>query len=70
MASRTSSKIVAAKRAFAIVTGQATLPIARGVMMERLGLRYLPPLWHAGANLMTRVASSIGVLRVTETYSK
>jgi len=70
MASPANSEIVPAKSALAVVTCQATLPTTRRVMIERLWLCDLAALRHAGPDLMTRVARSFGMLRVTETDAK
>jgi len=49
---------------------QATLAATRGVMVERLGIRNLPALRHAGPHLMTFVTSHLVVLRMTEADAK
>lgn len=56
MAAFANGKVIVAKGALAVMTSRATLPASGGVVIERLGLRDLPALRHAGANLMAFVA--------------
>jgi hypothetical protein len=55
MAAFANAKVFASKRALPVMTSQATLSTPGGMMVERLRLRHLPALRHAGANLMTLV---------------
>lgn len=70
MAAFANGKVLATKRALPVVTSQATLSAPGSVMIERLGLRDLPALRHAGANLMTLFAGSLLVLRMAEAHPK
>jgi hypothetical protein len=70
MAALTDCEIIAAKRALSIVTRHATLPRSGCVMIERLRLSHLAPLWHIRSNLMTLVARFLLMLCVTKTDSK
>jgi len=63
-------EVISAECPFAVVTSRATLATAGGVVVERLGLRNLPALWHAGANLMAFITGSFFVLLVTEADAK
>jgi len=49
-------EIITAKSSFPVMTSRATLATARSVVVQWLGLRNLPPLWHTGTNLMTFIA--------------
>jgi hypothetical protein len=70
MAAFANAKVFAPKRALPVVTSQATLSAPGGMMIERLRLRHLPALRHTGENLMTLVAGSFLMLRMTETHPK
>jgi len=49
-------EVIPAECPFAVMTNRATLATARSVVVQWLGLRNLPPLWHTGTNLMTFIA--------------
>ena len=66
MTARADRKVIAPKRAFPIMTSQATLAAPRGVMIQRLGLGHLSPLRHAGKDLMTLSARYLIVLSMTK----
>ena len=59
MATPTDSKVVSAKRALAVMTGQAALPPARRMMIERFGRGHLFALRQAGPDLMTFGAGNL-----------
>lgn len=56
MATLTDRKIVATKRALAIVTTHTTLRTAGRVMVSRLGSSDLLSLWQSRPDLMTLIA--------------
>ena len=70
MTALADTKVIAAKGAFPIVTGQATLAASRGMMIQRLGLSHLSPLGHAGKDLMALSASYLVMLSMTEADPK
>ena len=70
MTARANAKVIAPKRAFPVMTSQATLPASAGVMIQRLWLGHLPPLRHAGTDLMTLPASYFAMLAMTEADPK
>jgi hypothetical protein len=67
---RTDRKVITSKRAFPIMTSQATLAASGGVMIQRLGLGHLSPLRHAGKDLMALSASYLVMLSMTEADPK
>ena len=70
MTARADGKVITAKRAFPIMTSQATLAASRGMMIQRLGLSHLSPLGHAGKDLMALSASYLVMLSMTEADPK
>jgi hypothetical protein len=69
VASRANRKIVAAKCAFAVVTGRATRGAGTGAMIQRHGRRHLPALretWPDFVTLDARESLRCIVLRMTE----
>ena len=70
MTTLADGEIVSTKRAFAVVTGGTTQPPSGRMMIERGGLRDLPPLQHAGPDLMTFLARGLFMLVVTEAHTK
>jgi len=67
---RADSKVITPKRAFPIMTSQATLAASGGVMIQRLRLGHLSPLRHARKDLMTLSASHFVMLSMTEADPK
>jgi hypothetical protein len=70
VASFTSCEIVAAKRAFAIVTRHAALAPARRVMIKRFGCCYLAALRLARTDVVTFVTRHFLMLGVAEPDAK
>jgi hypothetical protein len=70
MTALADSKVIAPKRAFPIMTSQATLAASRGMMIQRLWLGHLSPLRHAGKDLMTLSASYFVMLSMAEADPK
>ena len=66
VATLADSEIITAKRALTIVTSHAAWPATGGVMVERFRRSDLFSLGHAGAHLMTLVASNFLMLRMVE----
>lgn len=64
------AKVVASECALAVMTCHATLAATSGMMIERLRIRHLPALRHAGAHLMTLVTSYLVVLHMAEADAK
>lgn len=56
------SKVIAAKRALAVVAGGAALSPSGGVMIESFGGGDLSFLRHAGTDLMTIAALRLGIM--------
>jgi len=66
----TDSKIIAAERAFTVMTSHATLSPSRSVVIERLWRSDLSSLRHTGSDLMAFIACYFLMLRVAEADSE
>ncbi len=70
MAALANRKIIPAERALAVVTRHATQRPTRRVMIERLRRGDLPPLRHAGPDLMAFIAGYLLMFHVAEADSE
>ena len=65
-----NTKIIAAKRALAVVTRHATQSPAGRVMIQRFRRGHLPALWHARSYLVALIASYFLMLCMTKADAK
>jgi hypothetical protein len=70
MAPIANRKIIATKRALAIVTGSATLTTSGRMMVKRLGRCDLATLRHPRSYLMTFITPHLTMFTVIEVYAK